>query len=730
MQKLAMVFAIALAIGAGVYAEVQRREAQRQAGLVTGPQLATQAYLLYERAPWLAHRSALLALEAYARAPTPETGAILRRIAESIPPLLVSIPHEKAVNAIAFSKDGRLLTGGADGFLRVTNLEDSSELFAIAHERPVNDIIVSPDGSRLATLEYNPRHVTLWNAVTGEPDSEIEHKRSFERLAFSPSGRLLVTTNYQYPAAVWSADTGDLLFETDAGIGIVNASFGRGDDLLVGAGRDSFIHVWDVATGEELFRRPHDASKVAISADGRLVASGDREGLVRLWSIEDGREFPSWKLTSGIKILRFMPENRLLAASDDAIHISAVDGTQQPAVIQATGIRQTRFSAAAGLIATLDEKRIVQIWDADTAQQLTLMVPEESVRDFAFDDSGRFLAASGRDGFVSVWDLSPMTALRHTGPVTGLAISPDGRRLVSSGRDGTTRIWDIAQSAQLEMFDHGDRVNSVAFSPDGAWFAAGDSGGMARVWATDDLAEQMRLAHIGEFVMFDVISLAASPDSSYLASGGSDGRARLWVLEYGLPREALNNGVTVLSVNFSPDGKKLATGDRSKARLWDVDSLALLAEYPHKCAVNDIEFDPRGNRLATACSDGLIRLWDISSGQAVREMLHEDAVEAIAFSPDGSHISSTSRDRTARIWTVDTGEEVVRMILDDDGYAIAFSRDGRQLATGSRSGRIQLWPVVKSDVIADVCARLTRSLSDQEVERYLAGATPRRPCGK
>ncbi len=609
-QRVALIVLIAIAIGLGIYAELNRQEATRQAALVNAPRLAAQALILNEQSPWLVYRNALLALDAYSRAPTLETGAILRQIAQSLPVLPKTISHEKKIHTVTFDQQGHLLSGGADGIVRAWDLDNARTLFSLPHDRPVHDIVVSPDGAWIATREYNPRNITVWNAITGEPHVVVKHKHSIRDLLFSPSGSYLVTYHYQHPATVWSVESGEMVFQTTPEVGISSATFGRGDDLLATRGRDSFIRVWEIETGKELFQKQHDAVKVAISADGMLVASGDRHGFIQLWSIDNSNVYPNRRVNGTLKLLTFTPDNRLVAAGSgsNSVHISVVNNNELPTIIKVGAFREIHFSADVKLVITLDSKGNLQIWDVDTARKLAMIPHEDDVTDIAFDRSGRLLATIHPSGLVRVWDLDPTTALSHAGPIDDIAYSPDGRQLISASKDGTTALWDIKQSRQLQRFDHGNRVRSVTFSPDGKWFAAGDAGGMARVWTTDSSEEYVRLAHVGGIVMFGVNALAASPDSKVLASGGSDGRARLWAIDYGLPREALEKKGTILAVAFSPDGKRLATGDESKARLWDVDSLNQVIEYPHKHGASDIEFDSSGNVLATAGADGLVRL--------------------------------------------------------------------------------------------------------------------------
>lgn len=729
IRRLAPWVLLAIAIALAIYAELQRREAARQAGLVAGPHLAMRALLLAQQAPERLHRNALLALDAYARAPSVEIGAILRRMARDLPPLPKEIAHEKALFAVAFDGEGRLLTGGTDGTVRAWDLEHGGERLALPHRSPVHQIAVSADSAWIATREYNPRSIAVWSAATGEQHALLAHGGSVGDLAFSPSGSHIVLWGYQGPATVWSVASGEKIFETPPEEGVASAAFGRGHELLATAGSDSPVRVWEIASGTPLFERLPAAVQVAMSADGELVAAGDTEGVVRLWTLAGGEPATVAGLGRRSGGLAFALGRRLIALGPEAVHLWPTAGDAAPDVIRQEGLRQVEWSESAGLIATADRLGLVRIANAEGAE-LAILPHPGAIERMAFDREGQRLATVERDGMARVWDLRAAIGARHGGPAYGVAFLPDGRRLLSAGSDRTTRLWDVEGQREQARFDHTAPVRSLAVAPDGSWFAAGDGDGMARVWTTDGLHERLRLPHVGAFVMFAISAMAASPDSSFLATAASDDRARLWLFDLGLPAEAIETEQgDLFAVAFSPDGKRLATGGRREVRLWDVASLEPAGELEHDGSVRGLQFAPDGV-LASGASDGVLRLWEPDSQEPLAEIVHEGPLHAVAFSPDGLRLATTGADRTARVWQRDTREELARILLRAAGNAVAFSPDGERLATADDSGRIELWPLADSDLIAEVCSRVPRELTAEEIELYLGGEELARPCSK
>jgi WD40 repeat protein len=67
--------------------------------------------------------------------------------------------------------------------------------------------------------------------------------------------------------------------------------------------------------------------------------------------------------------------------------------------------------------------------------------------------------------------------------------------------------------------------------------------------------------------------------------------------------------------------------------------------------VLSVAFSPDGSRLASGSSDRTIKVWDTASGQELRTLKgHSSQVQSVAFSPDGSRLASGSDDQTIHVW--------------------------------------------------------------------------------
>jgi len=319
---------------------------------------------------------------------------------------------------------------------------------------------------------------------------------------------------------------------------------------LVTAGRDGAARRWDLAAVDEtVIRHPATVYPVAISPDGRRIATGclaaDGPGL-HLWDAESGERIASWiecEVTS-------------LAWSRDGTRL-AVGRHNKPAIV---------VDAATG--ATLRGYGYHR-WNTDS---------------IAFGAGDRELATAGLDGVAaikSVEDGKTSGSLRlgpaGAEPIYRVAYSPDGALLAASRNDGTIVLLDAATRAERAvLLGHAAPVVSLAFSNDGRWLASGARDGRIVIASVPDGAAVRRLdGHVEE-----VFALAFSPDGARLVSGGRDRTIRVWDPATGDELVQLDGHTSfVYALAFSPDGRTLVSGGGdATARIWDTRSAAERAE--------------------------------------------------------------------------------------------------------------------------------------------------------
>jgi WD40 repeat protein len=169
------------------------------------------------------------------------------------------------------------------------------------------------------------------------------------------------------------------------------------------------------------------------------------------------------------------------------------------------------------------------------------------------------------------------------------------------------------------------------------------------------------------------------------------------VLRLGTVR--LRTGRVVRSVNFSPDGRVLATVSGAAIELWDVATGRPLRRLTLSGHTNtgisdhntaeDADFSPDGTAIVGLYADGAVHLWDARSGKKRWERSGQtDRAHAILFAPDGNTFATTADNGSLTLW--DTASGAVLLVLHLTKYQwwetpIAFAPDGNLLACGVRS---------------------------------------------
>ena len=251
--------------------------------------------------------------------------------------------HEDKIAALAFSSDGKLLaSGGYDKSIRLWNPATGQEVRQLKeHEGRVTALVFSPDSKTLAsggtghaTIQVNGNIVGtsqadtihLWELTGKTPAWKLTCRAS--NIAFSPDGKTLagggMVADIQRDQGGTSIDGHDMISIIDVATGKeIRQIKWRGsavvfspDGKTIASGMGSLLHfadfgiigpngvnarktdyrarLWEVATGKEILKLPEEkAVAIAFSPDGKTLATGNTEGLVRLWDIEAEKRDPT-----------------------------------------------------------------------------------------------------------------------------------------------------------------------------------------------------------------------------------------------------------------------------------------------------------------------------------------------------------------------------------------------------------------------------------------------------
>jgi WD40 repeat protein len=308
----------------------------------------------------------------------------------------------------------------------------------------VNALVFTPDNQKLVVGGYH--ELTVWNPAEGKLEKRIytRAERAYA-MVFLPDSKLAV-------AGGRPGQQGDLrIYDINA-----NSAKMMGDVAVLDGVNDKTVML------KELLETDDSVLCLALSDDGKKLAAGGCDRLVRVWDISGG--FANAKLEQTI-------EN----------HADWVFGVV--------------FSPDGQNLLTASRDKTAKVWDLKAKESaLTFPGHQNGVYGVAVRADGKVGFSVGEDNQLRMWnstgDGKQVRILGgHTKPVFKIAQHNDPKKplLATCSADGTVRLWN-PQTGQIlrTLTGHTDWVYAVAISPDGNQVAAGGWNGEVRVWNVAD----------------------------------------------------------------------------------------------------------------------------------------------------------------------------------------------------------------------------------------------------
>lgn len=495
----------------------------------------------------------------------------------------------------------------------------------------------------------------------------------------------------------------------------------RDGKLVASGGVNSSVRLFNAENGtlaRSFVGQRGAVSAIAFSHDGVQVATGNSAGEIRFWNTEsaDGLdEFQrsrsddnsAFLLADGqtIRSIAFNRERSLLAAtaSDGAVRIVQLP-LVGPEELLSHSDSLTTFALAGDetVIATAALEAGVQIWDARTSKPVqTLPSPlKEPVSSLAWSAGTALLGGGTTGGAVLLWDLKengpPRVLAGHQGPIVDLRFLADTGGVASAGEDGRLIFWNTARAATTAA--------SIKFKGGTRALAISADGEWLLV-APAKQGAQIIDRKTGKLIRAlagqpdNVRSLALSRDADLAAAGDATGRLVFWKASTGasLLQLAAHQGA-VQKVAFSTSGKRcVSAGADGELRLWEAGTpVRVYAGSAYDAFRMAAAQDEK--TIATGGDDGVVRLIDPAEGKLLRALEgHTSKVTTLAVSPDSRLLVSGDQSGVIRTWAMEGADEAFELASGaQEVTQLSFDAKGKALLAATADGDILQWPLPMS----------------------------------
>lgn len=325
-----------------------------------------------------------------------------------------------------------------------------------------------------------------------------------------------------------------------------------------------------------------------------------------------------------------------------------------------------------------------------------------------YSPDGERLGVAGDDGLARIISIRTRTIEQEIKvgeqAVYAVRFSPDGNSIATTTRDGNLAVWTLANGKKVwEQKSGGQGLADVAFSPDGkqvafcSWYRGPKTVlGIVSLWNAES-GEQIWKTDFG---VKPIVTIQFSPDGKRLAAGTWDAIVGVWnTADLSKPTELNFRDVAQYSaiddIAFDPTGNRLiAASKNGKPRIWDLEKNEIEKDLrEHTNAVFAARFSLDGKTIVTGGSDGVVAIWDaLELSLKKKHYGHEGRVVSVAIHPQSHSIASCSADKTIRFWSLEDNGTFTDPLGAKFVYGLTLSQDGKLLATGGQTpAEVTIW---------------------------------------
>ncbi len=484
---------------------------------------------------------------------------------------------ETRISCLAFSPDSRTIAAACkDGNLLVINIENREIESTIDYGYVAQAIAISTGNILLAGGQDMP---TAWfDSKTGNPveiyNRELAALINLRTAQFTGNADYVLVGNNRFDAIFANLTTQETQSLTGHENSLQAIAYAVHPDYpyLLTAGNDKTARLWTTDGKQTTVLKGHKGKicVVAFSRDGKRVLTGDIDGAVKLWLVDNEVKlrFPD-NADSHFSVLTFSPDNKYLLAGEWSygnVSLFSLDGQREYLRSQSENL----LDSVRALAFSPDGKEYVSILSDGTAhvretvngKLLKMLTPENKCFSVCYSNHEKIILTGMDNGNVAFWNTDTWEfrtehSLFPGEIITGINFTKDDRRIVAVTAQGNIGYFKASTGGKIrEIGKHRESIRAATISHDGNYVVT-NSDHETKRWSLENPSDTILLdGHKN-----NVSGVAFSPDDQYILTCSWDKTAIVWTKK-GNKMYRTNNpqSGSLAAVAASHDGKYFATG--------------------------------------------------------------------------------------------------------------------------------------------------------------------------
>ena len=589
--------------------------------------------------------------------------------------------HTSAVSGLRFSADGaKLVSTSQDKAIRLWNVADGAAIGKIDTPAPINAVVLIAGDGQVATAHAD-NLIRLWplpsnpNGEAPAPLKELKsHSGPVTSLDFAANQ--LVSGSTDGTARIWNLDNGQSTKTFSHGAGVNGVALRADGQRLVSAGANNSAKLWNVGNAQQI---------AEVKGDVRLqqqVAKLDRSASILKTRLADQQKTVTETQDRAKKETEAVTKAETAKTAAEKTLAEKTEAAKKPLEAKQSAEKET------ATVQTEFDEVTKKLADAKTAAEA-----DKANKDLAkaVDESNKTLAAADVKLKAAQKKLQDVTKPSDTAAQeqksADIAVQSTTRAIesvkeavknataavekakadVAALETNTKQTDEALQAAKKTSTEAEKPCKAVVFSSDGSQFYVSGDDKVVHAYAAETGASSAVFVGHGDAVN------ALAVTSAGVLSGSINKQAILWntnppwTLErtIGGPDNPTQLVDRILSLDFSPDGKLLATGGGEPSRsgelkVWNVADGTLQKEFKdaHSDTIFCVRFSPDGNTLATSAADRFMKTFNVADGKFIRSFEgHTHHVLSVTWRADGKWLATGGADNVVKVWDFSTGEQ-------------------------------------------------------------------------